>query len=77
MNDREMIINAMDTLMFDTGTLIAGSVSRYVCVYFRPRQPTDKIFLTIQYGNGCNAHVRPQNFSFVQLMNPLGWLLVK
>jgi hypothetical protein len=60
MNDREMIINAMATLMFDTGTQIAGSVSRYVCVYFRPRLPTDQIFLTIQYGNGCLTDVRQQ-----------------
>lgn len=48
----------MKTLMYDTGTPIAWSISRYICVNFRPRQSTDKNYINIQYGNECGASVR-------------------
>ncbi|CAF4969265.1 unnamed protein product, partial [Rotaria sp. Silwood1] len=56
-DDRDMIRNAMDWVTYDTGSPIAGSDSRTVCVYFRPREAGDRTFLTIQYGQGCNAHM--------------------
>ena len=52
-----MITDAMDTLMYDTGFPVEGLASRYPCVYFRPREPTDASYFTIRYGTGCNAHV--------------------
>ncbi|CAF3118680.1 unnamed protein product [Rotaria sp. Silwood2] len=46
----------MDWVVYDTGSPIADTDSRMRCVYFRPRETGDKTFLTIQYGQGCNAH---------------------
>jgi len=43
--------------MYAVGTPISGSTQRTACVYFRPRTSTDKVYLKVQYGNGCNAHV--------------------
>jgi hypothetical protein len=48
----------MSVLMYDTGIPIANSDSRYHCIRFRPREPTDDTYLTVQYGSGCSAHVR-------------------
>lgn len=47
----------MDVLMYDTGSPIQNSLSRYPCVHFRPRESNDQDYLTIRYGSGCNAHV--------------------
>jgi hypothetical protein len=55
----------MQTLMFAVGTPIANSQQRTTCVYFRPRQSTDKTYFKIQYGNGCSAHV--SNFKAFRL----------
>jgi hypothetical protein len=52
-----MIENAMQHVMYDTGSPITNSVSRNSCVHFRPKQASDATFLTIVYGEGCNAHV--------------------
>ncbi|CAF3050423.1 unnamed protein product [Rotaria sp. Silwood2] len=56
-NDRDIVRNAMDWVVYDTGSPIADTNSRMPCVYFRPRETGDKTFLTIQYGQGCNAHM--------------------
>jgi len=56
-NDRKTITDAMNTLMYAVGTPIAGSNQRNACIFFRPRQSTDKTYFKIQYGNGCSAHV--------------------
>jgi len=42
---------------FRIKTPIADSQQRTACVFFRPRQSTDKNYFKIQYGNGCSAHV--------------------
>ncbi|UJR17169.1 hypothetical protein I4U23_004065 [Adineta vaga] len=55
--DRLTIENAMQHVMYDTGSPIANSVSRNRCVHFRPRLGSDTTYLTIVYGQGCNAHV--------------------
>jgi hypothetical protein len=54
--DRQMIETAMQHVMYDTGSPIANSQSRNPCVYFRPKQASDATFVTIVYGQGCNAH---------------------
>ena len=51
----------MNTLMYETGTPVTDSGSRNACIYFRPRHDSDESFFTIQYGTGCNAHVRQQD----------------
>jgi astacin len=56
-NDQKTITDAMNKLMYDVGTPIANSQQRTACVFFRPRQSTDKNYFKIQYGNGCSAHV--------------------
>jgi hypothetical protein len=56
-NDRQMITNAMLILMYAVGTPIPGSDERSACVYFRPRQSTDRTYFKIVYGNGCSANV--------------------
>jgi len=55
--DQEKIRKAMQRLMYAVGTPVSGSVQRRACVYFRPRTDDDKVFLKIQYGEGCNAGV--------------------
>jgi hypothetical protein len=55
--DQKTITGAMHTLMYAVGTPKANTTERKVCVYFRPRVSTDTVFLKIQYGNGCSAHV--------------------
>jgi len=52
-----MIENAMQHIMYDSGSPIANSESRNPCVRFRPKQASDATCLTIVYGEGCNAHV--------------------
>jgi hypothetical protein len=47
----------MQTLMYAVGTPKANTQERTTCVFFRPRQSTDKAFVKIQYGNGCSATV--------------------
>jgi hypothetical protein len=54
--DLQMIENAMQHIMYDSGSPIANSESRNPCVRFRPKQASDATFLTIVYGEGCNAH---------------------
>ncbi|UJR06693.1 hypothetical protein I4U23_010979 [Adineta vaga] len=54
--DRLMIENATHHIMYDTGSPIANSVSRNSCVHFRPRVGSDTTYVTIVYGQGCNAH---------------------
>ncbi|CAF1122162.1 unnamed protein product [Rotaria sordida] len=67
--DRDMIRNAMDWVVYDTGSPIAGSDSRAPCVYFRPREAGDETFLTIRYGQGCNAHMGYwQNFGLTMTL---------
>lgn len=61
MNDRKMITDAMDLIMYDTGSPIEGSTWRNTCVYFRPSTSNDESHFTIRYGTGCNAHVREIN----------------
>jgi hypothetical protein len=56
-DDRELIVNSMQKLMHDVATPVDGSDTRDTCVYFRPRESTDKTYFKIQYGNGCSAHV--------------------
>jgi len=69
LNDQKTITDAMQKLMYDVGTPTPGAVTRKVCIYFRPRQPTDTSYFKIQYGNGCSAHVgrRTQQQSVVTL----------
>jgi len=55
--DRQTITDAMQTLMYAVGTPIANSNERKACVFFRPRQSTDKTYFKIQYGGGCSANV--------------------
>jgi hypothetical protein len=55
--DQKKITDAMNTLMYAVGTPIENSNQRTACVYFRPRQSTDKVYLKVQYGNGCSANV--------------------
>jgi hypothetical protein len=55
--DQKTITDAMNKLMFDVGTPKPDSADRTACVWFRPRQSTDKTYFKIQYGNGCSAHV--------------------
>jgi len=55
--DQKTITDAMQTLMYAVGTPKPNSQERSACVFFRPRQATDKIYFKIQYGNGCSAHV--------------------
>ena len=55
--DQQTITTAMNTLMYAVGTPISGSTQRTACVYFRPRTSTDKVYLKVQYGNGCSANV--------------------
>jgi len=55
--DQQKITEAMHTLMYAVATPKPNTDERTVCVYFRPRQTTDKVYLKIQYGNGCSAHV--------------------
>ncbi|CAF1480147.1 unnamed protein product [Adineta steineri] len=56
-DDRQIIETAMQYLMYNTGSPIANSTSRHVCVYFRPKKTDDSTFLTIVYGQGCSAHI--------------------
>ncbi|CAF1187129.1 unnamed protein product [Adineta ricciae] len=55
--DQQKITNAMNTLMYAVATPIANSQSRTACVFFRPRQSSDKDYISIQYGSGCSANV--------------------
>jgi hypothetical protein len=55
--DQKKVIQAMERLMYDVGTPITNSTKRKNCVVFRPRQPTDKIYVEIEYGTGCGALV--------------------
>lgn len=43
--------------MYDVATTIPNSDERSACVYFRPRQSNDQVYIKIQYGNGCSANV--------------------
>ncbi|UJR35535.1 hypothetical protein I4U23_028289 [Adineta vaga] len=61
-DDQNKITGAMQILMYAVGTPISGSTSRYACIYFRPRRSDDQIFVKIQYGNGCSAHVGYMNY---------------
>ena len=54
---RTLILKAMHTLMYAVGTPIRGEQSRKACVYFRPRQQNDRIYVRIVYGGGCSATV--------------------
>jgi hypothetical protein len=56
-DDQKKITNAMQMLMYAVGTPIANSADRKACVFFRPRQSTDKVYFKIQYGTGCSANV--------------------
>jgi hypothetical protein len=56
-SDREMITNAMHRLMYDVATPKPDTDDRLACVYFRPRESTDKVYFKIQYGTGCSANV--------------------
>jgi len=56
--DQKTITDAMQTLMYDVATPKANTAERTACIYFRPRQSTDKVYFKIQYGNGCSANVR-------------------
>jgi len=55
--DQKTITDAMQKLMYDVATPTNTSNQRTACIYFRPRQATDKVFFKIQYGTGCSAHV--------------------
>lgn len=55
--DQQTIVQAMYTLMYDVATSQPNTDDRSACVYFRPREATDNVYLKIQYGNGCSAHV--------------------
>jgi hypothetical protein len=57
-----MIENAMNHVMYDTGSPIANSEARKTCVYFRPKKASDDTFLTIVYGEGCSAHVSNDSY---------------
>jgi hypothetical protein len=56
-DDRQLIVNSMQRLMYDVATPVDGTDTRNACVYFRPRQSTDAVYFKIQYGNGCSANV--------------------
>jgi len=55
--NQKTITDAMQTLMYAVATPKPNTQERTACVYFRPRQATDKVFVKIAYGNGCSAHV--------------------
>ena len=48
--------------MYAVATEIPNSNDRSACVYFRPRESNDQVYIKIQYGDGCSANVC---FSFV------------
>lgn len=60
---REMIVEAMQILMYAVANSVEGDTKRKACVYFRPREQGDKKILRITYGNGCSATVR--NYLFL------------
>jgi hypothetical protein len=84
--DRNRIARAMETLMYSVGTPAPTAESStwrlYNCIFFRPRTPNDKTFVTIEYGTGCWANVsktirRLCNINFNQLLTRLDRLLPK
>jgi len=58
-NERETILYAMNTLMYDVGTPIPNVDQRRACIYFRPRTAQDKVYLKIQYRRAC-IYFRPR-----------------
>lgn len=56
--DRNLILQAMDTLMYAVGTPIPEKTARKTCVHFRPKQRGDRRSFKIVYGTGCSATVR-------------------
>ena len=55
--DRKKITDTMNDLMWDVGRQKPGTQERTACVYFRPRQASDRGYINIQYGTGCGALV--------------------
>jgi len=55
--DKKTITDAMRTLMYAVATPKPNTTDRAACVFFRPRESTDKVYLKAQYGTGCSCHV--------------------
>jgi hypothetical protein len=55
--DQQTIVTAMYTLMYDVATPKENTNDRSACVYFRPREAGDNVYLKAQYGQGCSANV--------------------
>lgn len=55
--DRQLIITAMNQLMYDVGTPVPNEATREICVFFRPARSSDTDVLKVLYGNGCSATV--------------------
>jgi hypothetical protein len=55
--DQKKITDAMLKLMIAVGTPTDDPTKLAACIYFRPRQSTDKTYIKVQYGNGCSASV--------------------
>ena len=55
---RDMIVEAMQILMYAVATSVEGETKRKACVYFRPRERGDTKFFRITYGSGCSGTVR-------------------
>lgn len=49
-------------LMYDVATPTSNPNERSACVYFRDREPSDQVYIKIQYGNGCSANVCSTSF---------------
>lgn len=61
----------MNTLMYAVATPIANSNQRTACVFFRPREATDKVYLKVVYGNGCSANVSINDTLYLCLQIPI------
>jgi hypothetical protein len=72
---RNLILEAMSTLMYAVGTPIPGQLSRRSCVYFRPKRQNDKTFFTFQYGDGCSATVRNYTYYISYFFNNNNFIL--
>ena len=57
LSHRSIIQNAIQTLMYAVAAPIPGQTIRRTCVFFRPRQSSDKTYFKVVYGNGCSATV--------------------
>lgn len=55
---QDMIVEAMQILMYAVATPVSGETNRKACVYFRPRTRGDRNYFRVIYGDGCSGTVR-------------------